>query len=273
MNKRERKAIAEETLRILHEGGYESPGGKEVSICSDLIKSKLHSYTYAQRELDEKCSEFRAGDGDETQFSVTDETTFGAASRFRHSCPDRIAVLNFASAKNPGGGFLTGAQAQEECLARASGLLAGIKGSPMYEVNRKNPRRGLYADMVIYTPDCPVFRDDEDKLLDKHYCVDIITAPAVNAQHAKDKGVRPTQIRAAMKKRIQHVLTVAADHQVKILILGAFGCGVFGNDTNHVAQDFSLLLNGQFRNVFDQVVFAIPGAESRNHQAFAYTRF
>jgi len=71
-----------------------------------------------------------------------------------------VAALNFASANNPGGGFLTGAQAQEESLARASGLYTMLLGYPMYR-SLKDP---MYTNWVIYSQDVPVFRCDEGRL-------------------------------------------------------------------------------------------------------------
>ncbi|MCP4113573.1 MAG: TIGR02452 family protein [Desulfobacteraceae bacterium] len=53
--------------------------------------------------------------GNETVIEVTTESTLEAAHRLikEYNC-NHIACLNFASAKNPGGGFSSGSQAQEE---------------------------------------------------------------------------------------------------------------------------------------------------------------
>src|SRR5208283_3500713 len=93
----------------------------------------------------------------------------------------RPAVLNFASATQPGGGFLSGSRAQEESLARSSGLYACLSGNPMYEFHRTR-RDAMYTDYFVYSPDVPVFRTDEGNLLEQPWRCSFITAPAVNAK-------------------------------------------------------------------------------------------
>ncbi|WP_259391506.1 TIGR02452 family protein [Paenibacillus sp. 1011MAR3C5] len=116
----------------------------------------------------------------DTIIEVTEETTLAAAARLAKE-EEEICCLNFASAKHPGGGFLTGARAQEESLARASGLYPTIvQMKEMYSHNAWQ-RICLYSDYIIYSPKVPVFRDDSGVLLDKAYPVSIITSPAVNA--------------------------------------------------------------------------------------------
>ena len=94
---------------------------------------------------------------------------------------NKVLCLNFASAKNPGGGFLNGSQAQEESLARATGLYPCI--SQMTQLYEKNRYYGscLYLNDMIYSPQVPVIRDDNDELLNKIFLISILTAPAVNA--------------------------------------------------------------------------------------------
>jgi len=89
-------------------------------------------------------------------------------------------VLNFASATHPGGGFLSGARAQEEYLARSSGLYACIRDNPMYAFHRSRSDPH-YTNYAVYSPEVPVFRSDDGSLLDEPYTVGIITSPAVNA--------------------------------------------------------------------------------------------
>ncbi|HBR75644.1 MAG TPA: TIGR02452 family protein, partial [Cyanobacteria bacterium UBA11159] len=62
-----------------------------------------------------------------TQFEVRNETTLMGGERIALTQKfKKIGVLNFASAKNPGGGFLRGTQAQEESLARSSALYKSL---------------------------------------------------------------------------------------------------------------------------------------------------
>lgn len=77
-----------------------------------------------------------------------------------------VAALNFASATHPGGGFLSGARAQEESIARSSGLFACLEGREMYSWHRSR-LDAMYSDWIIYSPDVPVFRTDDGELLEE----------------------------------------------------------------------------------------------------------
>jgi uncharacterized protein (TIGR02452 family) len=161
-----------------------------------------------------------------TTFEVTNETTLAAARRLVVNGA-RVAALNFASARHPGGGWLSGARAQEESLARASALVPYIADDPMYE-RHKRMRDALYTSSAIYSPDVPVFRDDDGRPLDEPYCVAFITAPAANAGVVLEGDQsRRNEITAAMRERVIRVLAIAAAHGHDALVLGAWGCGVF----------------------------------------------
>jgi len=191
---------------------------------------------------------------------VTPETTTAAAHRLVHvEGVERVAALNFASAKNPGGGWLGGARAQEEDLARCSALYRCLLAQPRYyEANRAHPSF-LYTDHVIYSPAVPFFRDDDHRLLEEPFPVSIITAPAPNAGEAlrRDPSAGP-QLRAVLASRAGKVLAVAAHQGHRTLVLGAWGCGVFRNDPRNVAGVFDDWLRSQdVSGVFERVVFAV----------------
>src|SRR5205823_257311 len=115
----------------------------------------------------------------------------------------------------------------------------------------------LYTDHMIYSPRVPVVRDDEGALLDGPYAVSFLTAPAVNAGAVKDheRGL----IEATMLGRMEKLLSVAVVHRHDTLVLGAWGCGVFKNDTGRVAGWFHrhLVEGATFRGAFKKVVFAV----------------
>ena len=195
------------------------------------------------------------------EFEVVNETTLSAASRLTEA-DDNVnpLALNFASAKNPGGGFLKGSQAQEESLARASGLYPCIaQMQAMYETNRQF-RSCLYTDNMIYSPGVPVFRDDRDQLLEAPYLVSFVTAPAVNAGVVRRrKRENVARIEDVMRERMEKVLSLAVIHHHETLVLGAWGCGVFRNNPRDVARWFGdhLTGNGLFTRSFKKVVFAV----------------
>ena len=189
----------------------------------------------------------------QTQIEVANETTLAAVQRLRGSGYHPVA-LNFASATHPGGGFLSGALAQEEYLARSSGIYACLAQNPMYAFHRAR-HDPLYTNYVIYSPEVPVFRADDGALLETPYTVGIITSPAVNASALHSD--RQAEIRPAMWLRILKVLSVGVLHAHDSIVLGAWGCGAFGNDSSEIAQLFRKALEENLKRAYRQVIFAI----------------
>ncbi|MBI3228871.1 MAG: TIGR02452 family protein [Burkholderiales bacterium] len=170
-----------------------------------------------------------------------------------------VLVLNFASAKNPGGGFLSGSQAQEESLARSSGLYASqMQAWDFYERHRANPSC-LYSHAMIYSPACPVFADDDGHLLEQAQLLSFVTSAAPNAgavasNHADDLPLVPV----VLKERAELVLTLARAKGYQRLLLGAWGCGVFRNDPQMVARSFiDLLRSPAWDGQFSQILFSV----------------
>jgi uncharacterized protein (TIGR02452 family) len=251
MKRSNRASVAEETLAILKVGQYTNPSGRVVNMGKLLRLAKDGTCSYSP----EARVQVPAFSDRRTRIDVVNASTL-AVSRGLAEEGHRVAALNFASAKNPGGGFLTGAQAQEESLARASGLYAMLLGDPMYDHHRsrKDP---MYTTWVIYSPDVPVFRLDEGKLLDEPYFCSFLTSPAVNFGALRQRDHRGDEIRRVMQERIERVLGVAALHGHEVLVLGAWGCGVFKNDPEQIAELFQIALAGRFRGAFTHVVFAV----------------
>lgn len=176
----------------------------------------------------------------------------------------KVAALNFASYKNPGGMFLKGSKAQEECLCHHSALYNILSRFPNYYAeNKKNLNEALYTDRAIYTPAVPFFTESG-----KFDC-DIITCAAPNKYAAQRyKNVSDEKNWYHLYNRIEFILNIAKLHQVDILIVGAFGCGVFGQDPYEVAAIFKYLLDNKSYG-FSQVIFAIPiGTRVNNYTPF-----
>ena len=176
----------------------------------------------------------------------------------------KIAVLNFASYKNPGGGFLGGSIAQEEALCAESYLYNVLKEfeNSFYEENRKDVNSALYKNRGIYSPNVLFMRDDT-----REFC-DVITIACPNKKAARDfYDVSESYNKEILRKRIEFVLNVAKSNSVEILILGAFGCGVFGQNPEEVAEIFKEFLENEFK-CFETVVFAIPEGKNKNLKEF-----
>lgn len=252
MNRNERAQQGQETVAILEKGEYEAPSGQLVSIRDALERAVEGTQLYLpEQELP------RALDGKfQTKIIVENRTTLSAAHKLVRAggC---VLALNFASAKNPGGGFLSGAEAQEESLARASGLYACVKNSPYYAHHRASGDL-FYSHRAIYSPDVPVFRDDSGALLEQPWLCSFLTCPAVNKGALIQNGsTQLHEVVEVMRQRIERVLGIARARQYECLVLGAFGCGVFQNDPLEVATLFRDALSGSFRGAFRQVTFAV----------------
>lgn len=183
---------------------------------------------------------------------------------------NKMAVLNFASYKNPGGGFLKGSMAQEECLCQESNLyniLIQFK-EKFYEPNQKRLNKGLYNNNLIYTPNVLFFKNN------KTLTCDVITCAAPNKKVAKERyNMSDNIIYKTMEDRIDHILYSAYKNRIDCLILGAFGCGVFSNDPKDVATIFKNLLETKYNKIFKKVVFAIPNQNRNNNYKIFYNVF
>jgi uncharacterized protein (TIGR02452 family) len=248
--------VAKETVEIANRGWYVASSGVRVSIADAVARAAGGTLLYRPGDY-ERLDPPPEGIGS-AAMEVSDETTAEAARRLveREGVPNVVA-LNFASAKNPAGGFLGGAKAQEEDLARCSSLYRCQLTQPeYYRANRATPSM-LYTDHIIYSPEVPFFRDERLELLAAPFTASIITCPAPNAGEAHKRGEGPG-IRKTLERRAGHVLRVAAHHGHRTLVLGAWGCGVFRNEPSEVAVVFAhLLTRSPFRYAFARAVFAI----------------
>ncbi len=189
----------------------------------------------------------------DTIIEVQNETTLSAARRLLDGGLNPV-VLNFASATTPGGGFLDGGRAQEEYLARSSALVASIGHSNMYDYHRTS-WTPFYSDYAIYSPDVPVFRADDGTLLSVPYEISMITCAAVNAN--KVPAEEQSRIADVMASRFARVLHIGLAHNHDAIVLGAWGCGAFGNDPSAIAGLFRSALQGPSGRGYRHVVFAI----------------
>lgn len=260
MERSTRMELAKQTVEIAERGWYISAGGHRVEITSAIRDCREATRLFSPTELKRLRNDVLANSagGLRTALEVVNETTLAGIARVLADGPGRVAALNFASAKNPGGGFLNGSQAQEESLARSSALHASLlRAWDFYEQHRASPSL-LYSDAMILSPGCPVFRDDEGGLLDQPHEVAFITSAAPNARAAATD--RPDELPAipdVFRRRAEYVLALAAAHGYTRLVLGAWGCGVFGNDPEVVAAAFAGHLRGVWAGRFERVVFSV----------------
>ncbi|MFI6762406.1 TIGR02452 family protein [Micromonospora sp. NPDC050417] len=259
------REIARQTVEIAESGHYRDSAGREISIAGAVASAVAGTRHYLpETPLPEPPAADVGGAG--TVVTVTRESTLVAARRL---APD-AACLVFASAKNPGGGFLGGAKAQEESLARASALYPCLRTAPEFYDFHRAQHDLRYSDRVIYSPAVPVFRDDKGNLLDQPYQVAFLTSAAPNlGAILRNQPADAAEVPAVLRRRAERVLRVAAAHGHRRLVLGAWGCGVFRNDAATVARAFAGALAEV--NGFDEVVFGVYDNLSGTpvHAAFA----
>lgn len=273
LNRNQRVALAQETLTVLENAAYTNPSNRRVSFSKDFEKAKAESVHYQSdsfAELFAQRDKFLAFSPKiDTIFEVSAESSLEALERLSADT-EKLFCLNFASAKNPGGGFLSGSQAQEESLARSSALYPCIaQMTQMYDKNRAF-KSCFYTDDMIYSPQVPVLRRDEGEFLETPYLVSFLTAPAVNVGAIKNPNLE--DVETAMLERLEKILSLAYVKDYKTLVLGAWGCGVFQNNPNHVAGYFQkqLKTGGMFEGRFEKIVFAVysPNGNTTNLEPF-----
>lgn len=255
----DRKQIAQETLRIQQQGFYEYEGQRV-----DFASAQKHSEDDSElitpeqgAELVTECDKLPRLQ-QAAVYSAANEATVKAIIDLAEAEKERVGVLNFASAKNPGGGFLNGAMAQEESLAASSGLYnTQLRNESYYLANRACPSM-MYTDHAIYSPDVVFFRDERFNLMKQPVTASVLTLPAVNYGQVLLKGEDSQQAERVMKDRMRLALAIFAHKGDQDLILGAYGCGVFRNDPVKVAGWWRELLDDEgFGLLFSTIRFAV----------------
>ncbi|GHU59332.1 TIGR02452 family protein [Clostridia bacterium] len=177
----------------------------------------------------------------------------------------RVAILNFASAKNPGGGVENGSSAQEEAICRVSNLFNCLKYSDNAKRDFYNYRSDLmYTNRVVYSPDVQIFKRDDGSFLTTPFSVDVLTCAAPNLRYGL-----PTEqeYRKLLGNRMAQLFNAAAENNAEAFVLGAWGCGVFGNPPEIVADEFRKTIeNDGLGNYFKEIVFAVYAANERDRK-------
>lgn len=268
----DRKAIAEETLAIMRQGYYELPekeekgnphaGKRRIQIRADMEQSVRQSILITPKEgeaLLHACEETGQGEnhGKRADSAVENISTVDAIRKLSSQGKEKIGVLNFASAKNPGGGFLNGAMAQEESLAASGTLYRTLTAHEEYYQENRKFRSMVYTDYGIYSPDVIFFRDGGFNLAEP-VKASVLTIPAVNMGQVIQKKEDIKEARRIMRRRMKLALAVFARQGARNLILGAYGCGVFRNDPKDVAAWWNeLLWEEGMGERFDLIFYAV----------------
>ena len=260
----DRKALAGETLEIMERGYYEPFAGEcaghraQIRIKEDMEQSVRRSRLISIADGERILETYGTHAGcDQPETRVENISTVGAIRKLAAEGKTEIGVLNFASAKNPGGGFLNGANAQEESLADSGTLYPTLTAHmEYYEKNRAN-KSMMYLDYGIYSPEVVFFRDETFRLAETPVQASVLTLPAVNMGQVIRKNEDVGEARRVMRRRMKLALGIFAEQEAKHLVLGAYGCGVFRNDPKEVAAWWKELLGEGMGQYFASVFHAV----------------
>lgn len=253
--------MARQTLDIMDKGYYNInevciniKDLQEMSVKDSFLLTPEQGETFLEKyksvEITENMSK------NKTICSVWNCSTIDAILQM-HRKGKNMAVLNFASAKNPGGGFINGAMAQEESLAVSSCLYKTQLAHEEYYTKNRSCKTMMYTNYAIYSPNVLFFRDANFCLMEKPVTASVLTLPAVNMGQVMLKGEDTAKAENVMRNRMKLSLAIFANQGCEHLILGAYGCGVFRNDPMKIAQWWNELLQQEFAGVFESVVFAV----------------
>lgn len=257
--------ISHDNHKIIHENCYEI-AGKTIHFRHPLEEHQsveVITPEYIAGALGMTDQRLKNAQNAPAQIILTDVDSFE---------PETDAVMNFANAYYPAGGYILGASGQEEALCRESTLYASISSKEaqvMYNENRhsENP---FNTEYMLISPCVEVFRDDHSGFTDPPKTTSVISIPAPNLKSdSKLKGVLKEEIDKYMVSRLRQFFAVCAEKGYSSLTLGAWGCGAFGHDAGDVAKYFhKVLIEDRMSLLFRKIVFAVKGRRTYNYYAF-----
>lgn len=238
--------VLEDTLNVFKKGYYEKDGKK--------IKLKLSpkQQSAVQVFLPQDVKRVCEYNGMKKNFSTdwcdhvcenTDSFTLARKiseiSRMDNCDNNRVLVLNFANAVHIGGGVRRGATAQEEDLCRKSSLLISLesKEAQKYYLYNRSLHTYMGSDAMIFTPNVEIIKDEKGNLLDDTVVVSVVTCAAPKVSYGKE-GMSEEEYNKMLYNRITGILKCSAYLGYKYLVLGAWGCGAFGNDAKDMSDLF-----------------------------------
>ncbi len=276
--KQKNNALLDETLDLCRKGSYETKKGRVSLRLSEEELSEILVYLPDEIEALSGTKNAVQEGGGECLFSCENADALSMARR-KYQDPayaaagsgGRLLVLNLASATRPGGAIRDGGNGQEEDLCRRTSLLLSLQSeeAKRYYAYNNGLKTHLGSDGVMITPDVAVLRDEKKVFLDEPFYISVLSCAAPNVRMGME-GKTEEEYRELLVHRIEGMLRCAASLEYKNLILGAFGCGVFGNDAAVVSDAFRSAFDALEANPFAHVDFAVlckPGKEY-NYQEF-----
>lgn len=265
-----RRQIAEETLRDISNGYYYTDDGTKYGFVETQQYGQANTIYVApdDREIRRWRNPARPirYPSDPPQPATVSIVLSSTLKAIHYLNRPNVGVLNFGNPIQPGGGFVSGAEAQEESLARASNLhtmLTSNEGTEFYVHHLNSDTDGFNTHAMIYAPVVIFIRDDSGRNVAPTKA-SVITSAAVNRtevlKHFKDCREVEEEVERTMRERMARILRLFEECGDRHLILGSFGTGVFKNSVSLIANIWADLLVGpeaRYNKSFEQVIFAI----------------
>ncbi len=269
--KQENIALLNETLDFCQKGAYKKEG-QEISLgLSQAEMKEIHVF------LPEEIGKLTAGKPDAAPCVFSCENK-GALTLAKEKIQDPsyeggVLVLNLASATRPGGAVRDGANGQEEALCRQSSLLLSLESEEAkryYDYNHALHTH-LGSDGVMISPHVAVLRDESGAVLDSPFEVSVLSCSAPMVRMGLE-GKSQEEYEEMLQGRISGILTCAGSMGYRNLILGAFGCGVFGNDAAVVSDAFASAFEGPAGQGFAHADFAVLCKDGKDYNYNEFCR-
>ncbi len=251
------KEVFMDTLRIC------SSENNMIALTRTMVNNTKIYYSH-EYDLSKVLQEKKKG-----MISVVENSTFQAAHSYSEI--GKTAVLNFSNPITPGGGVKLGVMAQEECLCRSSNLYFSLIRPDImeeYYYFHQKTSDDAFSDRLIYSPQVAVIKSDDELpvRLKESFFIDLMTCAA---PYNDDNEI--SDLNTIFNHRIKAVLESAIKNNATNIVLGAWGCGVFNNPPQLVADEFyKVLVIENYRYAFDNVIFAIIRS-AQNYQVFKAT--
>lgn len=248
------------TVEIVNQGHYETESGVEYTFPND---SEMMRHTMFYDKEIPVVEEEQSTEQTIVEVKNIDCLNAGVELKEQGYNP---AVLNMASRRNPGGGVVTGAGAQEETLFRRTNLFRSLYQfapyAEQYGIKRSHHLYPLDRNFGgVYTPDAIYFRESEQKgyaLLEKPVSLSFITVAGMNRPDLTADGMIAVYHVEPIKNKIRTIFRMGLVHGHDSLVLGALGCGAFRNPPRHMARLFHEVLDeSEFKDKYRLIVFAI----------------
>ena len=270
-------SVLDETLAVFRNGYYDA-GDRSVVLSADPA-ARTACTVILPEEVDELVNSTQlkpSGNGRPCRYDCRNTDSFDMAQDMVRRGKD-VLVLNLANPVHPGGGVRRGAVAQEEDLCRRSSLLLSLESEEAARYYRYNSRLHTFmgSDALIFTPHVEVIRGSGGQFLSEPFAVSVVTCAAPMITYGLE-GMSEAEYRRLFARRIEALLKGCACMGYRNLVLGALGCGAFGNDARLVSDLFAEVLGtlkiGGYTadDLFDEIGFAVLcRRQTYNYDEFA----